>query len=145
MKAWISGPTIAVGVIMGLLMAPLAPFVSEVAGEWYDGMRPVISAQVRVVEVDEHRAVITMQAEKLRECEYVRLVAYTIDTDGVRRDATIRRIDAETRGITRGIGKYDLGRWEVYPRLGGRMVRIESVHDCDTRQVRTLLGQVELL
>jgi hypothetical protein len=144
-KAWISAPTIAAGVALGLLAAPLTPIVTESWRDWYDGLHPVIRAQVRVVSVDEHRAVINMQAEKLRECEYVRLVAYTIDMDGIRRDATVRRIDTETRGITRGVGKYDLGQWEVYPRLGGRMVRIESVHDCDGRQVRTLLGQVELL
>jgi hypothetical protein len=144
-KAWVSVPTIAAGVALGLLAAPLTPIVTETWRDWYDGMRPVITATVRVVDVDEHRALISMQAEKLRECDYVRLVAYTIDADGIRRDATIRRLDAEVRGITRGVGKYDLGKWEVYPRLGGRTVRVESVHDCDGRQVRTVLGQVELL
>jgi hypothetical protein len=130
---------------MGLFASPAVPFFSAMLGDWYDGLRPVITAQVRVVDVDEHRAVVHMRAQKLRECEFVRLVTYTIDVDGVRRDATIRRLDAEERGVTRGVGTYDLGKWEVYPRLGGRLVRIESVHDCDGRQVRTLLGQVELL
>jgi hypothetical protein len=145
-KDLITPSTLALGVVLGLLMAPVAPIMSDLAGDWYDGLRPVIVAKVRVVDVDDQRAVIHMEADKRRDCNFVRLVAYTIDADGVRRDAQIRRLDGgQMQGITRGVGKYDLGNWEVVPRLGGRMVRVESVHDCDTRQVRTLLGQVELL
>lgn len=145
MRDWISAPTIAIGVVFGLLAAPTVPYLSSVANAWYDELRPVITGYVRVIHVDEHHATISMRVEKHRECEYVRLVAYTIDADGVRRDATIRRVDGEESGKTRMVGEYDLGNWEIFPRLGGRMVRVESVHDCNGRQVRTILGQVELL
>ncbi len=145
MKAWVTPPTLAFGVILGVMAAPVAPVVAEAMSEWYDGLRPVIVGSVRVVTVDQHRAVISMKVDKRRECEYVRLVAYTIDADNVRRDATIRRMGESEGRVTRTVGVYELGEWEVYPRLGGRVVRVESVHDCDGRQVRTVLGQVELL
>lgn len=139
-------PTIIAGVFLGLVALPFGAAFVQFVQEKYDDTFPVLTGVVRITEFSQDHVVIDMLATKNRECDYVRLVAYTVTPSGVRFDARISRIGESEGGYTRTPGTYKLGKWMVQPRQQGTVgVRIEAIHSCGGRLVRSLVGETKIV
>lgn len=108
--------------------------------------RPVVVMHGRLVQRDAYSVWLHIAGAKLRACRYMGLTAYSVDAQGVRRDANIERSDGiESRGDTKPPGDYDLGVWRVWP-VGDEAVRalVSVEHDCAGVIVRSVIAEVAL-
>lgn len=136
--------TIAVGVLVGLLIAPAGQSWWLAALRYYDEIRPVVRMDGWVVSRAPDAVVVTFSGEKLRECVYLRLQAYAVTASGTLEDAYIRREDMEARGDTKPLGTFSIGYWRIWPVAGAKAVRVYVQHDCGGRLVQTRFGELPL-
>ena len=144
MRGWMHVPTIIVGIALGLLLVPLSGVWWDWALRTFDDRYPVVTGTLRLVSADEKRVLLSFSLQKHRDCEYVRMIAYTQNDWNVRSDARIRRVDSEEVGYSRPPGNYDLGLWEVVPRDAATSVHVEALHECGGRLVKSDLGDIRL-
>jgi hypothetical protein len=108
----------------------------------FDRWYPVVTGNIEVVEQDARRVVIDMNVTKHRDCMFVRLVGYSVDHDGTSNDARVMRIGEPETGFTRAPGVYALGLWEIAPKsANAARVKVEAIHSCGVRLVRSLVGE----
>jgi len=143
-KEWFHPPTILLGVLVGLLLVPLSGYWWDWVQSEYDRRFPVVEGKLRLVGSDAERILITFQLTKNRDCQYLRMIAYTTDDWGTRTDARIRRIDGEEVDYSRPRGNYSLGTWEVAPRHQATGLHVEALHECGGRIVKSNLGDLRL-
>lgn len=107
---------------------------------------PVVSMSGRLVQRDVDSVLVHIAGSKLRECKFLGLTAYSIATNGVRRDANIERADGiKERGVTKEPGAYDIGVWRVWPVGGDAVSALVSVeHDCGGVTIRSVIAEVTL-
>lgn len=137
--------TIALAACLGFLVAPIGRSGWDVLLGYYDAARPIVRMQADVLSRDGNAITVALAGEKLRNCAFVRLHAYSAGMDGVMQSVYIRRKDIAENGQTRPIGKYDFGDWLIWPIDGTSKVVIYSQHDCDGRLVQTRLATLEVL
>lgn len=140
---------IAAAVVVGFaLLPPMSKHYqdwAEAAAIRREQGQPVVQMQGRVVERGQGFVVVHMTGRKLRECRYVGLTAYTINPQGVRFDASIRRDDLPETGDTKPPGTYDIGRWRIWPtHADSRSLLVFADHLCNQIQVRSLVAEVPL-
>ena len=108
--------------------------------------RPVVIMHGRLIQRDAYSVWLHIAGAKIRACRYMGLTAYSMDAQGVRRDANIERADGiEVRGATKEPGDYDLGVWRVRP-VGDEATRalVSVEHDCAGVIVRSVIAEVAL-
>lgn len=144
-------PLLMLGVLLvSLLIAVFVPpIVSEVIRAQevaYNRDNPPVKMAGILVGQTEDQAYIWITGAKVRDCQYLRIVAYSVATDGTRRDAFIHRISAPESGDTKQPGRtYDIGIWAITPIQGAERVQAETRHLCnDTHEVRSLVADVRL-
>ena len=140
---------VAAAIVCGFALLPpmskhYRDWAETVAIQREQGM-PVLQMAGRVVDRGQGYVVVHITGRKLRECRYAGLTAYTIDPQGVRFDAAIRREDLPQTGSTRPPGDYDIGRWRIWPtHADSRAVLVFADHLCAGVQVRSLVAEVPL-
>lgn len=140
----------AAAILVGFALLPIAQREYEA---WADARqaaqqqaRPVVAMHGRFVQRDDHSVWVHISGTKLRQCRYLGLTAYSIDGQGVRRDANIERADGiQIRGDTKEPGDYDLGVWRIWPVQDSAVRAMVSVeHDCMGVTVRSVIAEVVL-
>ena len=129
----------------GILFAPLiVTGYHTVATEWND-WRPVVRMTGTVVDRTNESVTIHVAGEKLRECTYVGMTAYSRGADGLLHDAYRQRIDRPEGQFTRPKGTFDIGFWRIWP-LGADAVSVVmfAKHECDGHVVVSKLAEVQL-
>lgn len=120
----------------------IAPLLLEARQARLDS-QPVVIMQGQIVSRDSSSVTIHLWGEKLRACTYVSVNAYTRH-NGVMKDAFTKRLEAPHAGVTKPLGRFDIGNWLVWPIDGVSKVLIYSQHDCSGRVVITKIAEVDL-
>ena len=139
--------TLALAALVGSLVPAAIPRIGESALDWYDYAFPVLAMEGKLVDIAADSLVVHIKGKKLRglECRYIELQAYNVDSNGVRHDASIDRIDRPETGVTKPAGIYDIGFWRIYPRKqGATSIQVYSAHQCGDRKVYTKISDVKL-
>lgn len=134
--------TVAVGLVIGFMLAPVGQAWWVVAQSHYDEAYPVVRMQAKVVKRDDDSVFVRIHGEKLRACRYVRLQAYAVGDDGFADDVYARRIDMPEKGDNKPLGKFDIGTWQFWPIIGVAVITIYVTHACDGRIVSTKIAEV---
>lgn len=133
------------GLLAGLvLLVPMAQSVSQQALLTWDRLNPVVSMSGMLVQSSADEVVLSISGVKHRDCQYLRITAYTEWADGSMRDAYISRIDMPEKGETKPKGNFHIGSWRVWPRAGGVRVLAYVHHLCGSRMVTTKVADVPL-
>ena len=103
----------------------------------FDHYLPVVRTYGEIVEKSSDSVIVGLVGEKLRECRYSGLQAYSRMPDGTLRDASIKRVDKLATGVTRPVGKFDMGQWDVRPTTGAVSVVIFVQHSCRANDLRS--------
>ena len=103
----------------------------------FDRYLPVVRAQGVLLSQAADSVVIALSGKKLRECRYAGLQAYSRMPDGTMRDASIKRIDQPAGGLTRPVGKFDMGQWDIRPTDGAAAVVVFVQHSCRANDLRS--------
>lgn len=144
------GWPVAAAILVGFALLPIAQREYEA---WADARqaaqqqaRPVVSMHGTLVQRDDVSVWVHIAGTKLRACGYLGLTAYSIDGQGVRRDANIERADGvQVRGASKDPGAYDLGVWRIWPVQDSAVRALVSVeHDCMGVIVRSVIAEVVL-
>lgn len=141
---WRMWPTMLVGAISGLALIPVGDWAAHVARDAYDAAHPVVVAQGVVVGRDGESVTIAVVGEKLRNCQYIAVAAYTTGDDGLLRSAYVMRVDQPSTGATRPIGKQSFGEWRIWPTDKTKRVEIWLSHQCDGRIIRSKVADMPL-
>ena len=111
----------------------------------FDRYLPVVRAQGALLSHDSNSVVLALSGQKLRECRYAGVQAYSRMPDGTLRDATIKRIDQPAGGLTRPVGTFDMGQWDIRPTDGAAAVVVFVQHSCRADDLRsTLMADVSI-
>lgn len=129
---------------IGMLMAPAGQSWWRSAATAYDEARPVLQMTATVTEVTEDTAVLAITGEKLRNCRYIRMQAFTRTPDGVLTDIGLMRIDQDELARSKPLGMHNFGKWKVWPIKGSRKLVIYSQHDCHDRLVTTKVIDMDI-
>ena len=135
--------TLVVSLVFALLV-----LVPASTGLWAEGLKafdrayPVVEMSGTLLRATDNEVVVSIAGRKLRDCQYLRITAYAVGSDGVMRDAYIERVDHPEKGETKPIGAYDIGAWRVWPTHGAAAVRVYVHHVCGSRLVTTLIADV---
>jgi hypothetical protein len=135
---------VVVGCLVGLMAAPAGVWVYEEARATYDRLNPVVSMSGVLVETTGQTVRIGIRGSKHRDCMYLRMVSYGVDSKGTRHDMHMARLSMAEVGDSKPVGNYDLGIWELVPRGDAKRVQVDVVHLCGSRTVRTMIADVAL-
>lgn len=137
--------TVAIGVLLGFLIAPAGNGLLAVALDAYDANRPVVMIVGSTVVGRESDAVmVDMKVKKMRDCTYIRLQAFGSRKDGPLSDAYIRRVDRTEDGSNKPRGTFSIGIWRIWPIDDASSVIVYAQHDCWGRIVQTKLTEIAL-
>lgn len=138
-------PSMAIGVLAGLVLVPMTDLSVTALREWHDRRNPVIVVtSASVIERTEDSITIALVGEKKRECWYVGVSAFSFLPNLPQRDAYIMRIDMPASGATRPLGLQDMGTWRIWPTTGARRIETWITHQCEGRLVRSLMAGIDL-
>ena len=135
---------IATGVVLGLMLSPAIGVFTELVFDAFDDAYPVLVMRGEVRSVSQDEVILQISGEKKRSCQFLRISAYTRDAVGNMQSANIKRIGVQELGITRPIGKADIGTWRIWPRDGASGVLVFVTHNCSDRTVTTKVADVVL-
>ena len=136
---------VAIGVVIGLVIAALAPLATEVFWDRYDQWNPVIEANAQVTEITPEGVTVHLTGVKHRQCLYVGLSALNPAHNGdIPPRVFIQRVDTPETGETRPLGPLDMGLWRLWPTQGVRHIEIYAQHVCSGRIVVTPVARVDL-
>ena len=111
----------------------------------WDHFSPVVIARGELVAREPDNVVIRLAGEKKRECRYAGIQAYSKMPDDTLRDASIRRVDQMANDLTRPIGKFEMGVWDIRPTTGATAVEVYVQHSCRAGDLRsTKMAAVKL-
>ena len=136
--------SILAGLLLGLLGGHLINGLVDMLNEQYDDWRPVVKITGKRVSAEGNAVLIHMAGAKLRNCEYLRVSAFTADVSGSMRDAHIGREARRETGETKPLGSFDLGVWRLWPTDGALRAIVYISHQCGDRIVRTKIADVAL-
>ena len=132
------------GMVFVMLMLPLSQSLYLSAARMFDDRFPVVDMDGTLIAAAAEEVTITIGGTKNRDCEYLRLQAYTVNANGTLGDASVARIDRFERGDTKPTGKYSIGSWRIWPRGDAVRVIVYANHLCGTRVVQTKIADVAL-
>ena len=136
--------SILLGLILGLFGGQVLSGMADVLTEQYDALRPVVKISGERVGADDNAVLIHMVGDKLRDCNYLRVTAFTADGSGRMRDAYINREARRETGETKPRGSFDFGTWRLWPTDGALRAIVYISHQCGGRIVRTKIADVAL-
>jgi len=116
-------------------------------GSWwaFDAFVPVVRWQGELVSRDADGVVVRLSGAKLRECKYINIMAYSRTAAGLNRDTVIHRVDMPAQSLTKPLGTFDMGFWDIRPVKGASSVVVYVQHACDADDLRTTkLAEVKL-
>lgn len=128
------------GGIAAMVAAPLLFYSAGTLLDWYDAANPVAQVKVASLERVPPDAVrMSLYVTRLRDCETLRMTAFTGSSDAdMHMATTVRREDGA------GVVSYPVGitvlsqPWLISPVVGPRL-KFLGQYDCDTRVVRQVL------
>lgn len=136
--------TIAFSVLLGVILSSSATsYLVSSYKAWYDDTHPVVVMSGVLVSKTKVEATIHVGGEKLRDCRFVSLHAYS-RKGGTLTDAYKERINLLEDSSSKPKGTHDLGRYRIWPLLGADTVIMRVLHDCDGRFITTQIAEVKL-
>ena len=126
-------------IVIGLVLGVFAGFASIPVYQWgadaYDAEFHVLTMKAEVVALSADKVTIHAAGEKRRDCQYLRLYAYTVHTSGQLHDANIMRVDLPEDRDSKPLGSFDFGYWTIWPAGDSIGVQVFSEHLCAGRKV----------
>ena len=136
--------TIAVTLVIGVFLSSSATdYALSMYRDWYDDTHPVVRMSGTLVERNSSTATIRIKGEKLRQCRFVSLHAYTRKKD-VMSDAYKERLGRIEDGANKQVGQHDLGNWTIWPLDDADTVVMTVMHDCSGRLVTAHIAEVAI-
>ena len=132
------------GAMFVLLMLPLSQSIYLTAARMFDDRFPVVEMSGALISATDGEVILSIGGTKNRDCEYLRLQAYTVNANGTLGDASVSRIDRFERGDTKPKGRYSIGSWRIWPRGDAVRVIVYANHLCGARVVQTKIAEVAL-
>lgn len=139
-KHWGDIATVFLGGLTALVLFPLTVESMYWLRGWYDEHNPVATARLTMVErVDKETLRMQFMVTRHRECDVVRMVAFTGQDEQTMQGATtMRREDSETP-ISYPVGMTVLSQpWILRP-VYGQHLWVYGYYDCHERIVKTPL------
>ena len=145
-KLWLSNPLlIGISMLIGSIVALLAPVTLEGVRDEYDRSHPVWEAEsTTLVRRDGATATVRIIGTKARDCDLLRTWAQALYGDQPATDAVVQRTGGRAIGyINRPLGRQDIGEFIVAPipeDAHGLVIHVE--HTCGGRVVLSTLGRL---
>ena len=137
-------PSILVGALLGLISVPIADWLSHTMRDVYDSGHPVVVGSADILLRGKDDVQVLLVGEKLRDCAYVGISAYSVSRDGELQSVYVLRADQPQSGATRPLGRHSFGVWRMWPIAGTDRIDVWLTHDCSGRIVRGKLAEVRL-
>ena len=137
---WTIVATLLIGIF---LSSSTTDYVLSAYRTWYDDTHPVVIMTGTLVARTGSSATIHIKGEKLRQCRFVSLHAYT-EKDGDLIDAYKERIGRIEDGSSKHVGKHDLGNWLIWPIGDADKVVMTVMHDCQGRLIAAQIAEVAI-
>jgi len=136
--------TIVSTLLLGIFLSSSATdYVLSLYRTWYDDTHPVVVMTGTLVSRTGSSATIHIKGEKLRQCRFVSLHAYT-EKDGELIDAYKERLGRIEDGSSKQVGKHDLGNWLVWPTNNADKIVMTVMHDCQGRLIAAQIAEVPI-
>ena len=136
--------SIMLGLYLGLVGGQVLTGLSGLVVEHYDDWRPVVKITGERVGAESNAVLLRLRGTKHRECEYLRLTAFTSDAGGRLTAAYINRESKKELGETLPRGTYEFGTWRLWPIDSALRAVVYISHQCGDRIVRTKVADVAL-
>lgn len=135
--------TITVTLVIGIfLSSSLTDYILYTYRMWWDATHPVVVTSGTLVTRTETIATIHIKGEKMRDCTFIALHAYT-RKNGTLSTANKERFELITEGPSnKPLGKYDAGKWKIWPLGDADTVLMSVMHNCDGRIITTKIAEV---
>jgi len=139
-------PSMIVGALLGLLFVPLADWLSHIARNSYDTGHPVVVGRADILKrgIATDDVQVLLSGEKLRDCDYIGISAYSVSPDDELHSVYMLRADQPSTGATRPVGRHSFGVWRLWPIIGTDRIVIWATHTCSGRIVRSKFAEVKL-
>lgn len=136
--------TIVGTLLIGIFLSSSATdYVLATYRTWYDDTHPVVVMAGTLIARTGSSATIHIKGEKLRQCRFVSLHAYT-EKDGDLIDAYKERIGRIEDGSSKQVGKHDLGNWLIWPIGDADKIVMTVMHDCQGRLIAAQIAEVAI-
>ena len=127
--------TVAAGVAMGVIIAPLVGLTEDVAEGIYDKAFPVIDARAEIINKAPSGWLVLMHSEKHRDCRLLEVQAYDVaPSKEVQRLHFAREDGQQPKQMPPG--NFRSSNYIVLPPPKHQLV-ISFMHECSGRTVRT--------
>jgi len=140
-QAWV---TVVVGVLAGMLLAPLALLSSDHVAAYWDRTHPVATGTTKLLMRDGDAVEYELTVNKIRTCEFVRITPYAVAADGQRQALNTQRLDRPERVISHPPGPVFAGRWRAWPTDGTKRIEVVISYLCGDRLNFARVGQIDL-
>jgi hypothetical protein len=140
-QAWI---TAALGVLFGMLLVPLVLLSSDNVARYWDRTHPVATGTAVLLLREPDAIEYEIHVNKLRACEFVRIVPYAVAADGQRLPLNTQRLDRPERVLSHPPGPIYAGRWRAWPMDGALRVEIVISYLCGDRLNFASVGTLDL-
>jgi hypothetical protein len=127
--------TIVLGLVLGVLAGFATIPIYQFGMDSYDSEFHVLTMTAKVIAANADKVTIHATGEKRRECQYLRLYAYTVHDAGILHDANIQRVDLPEDRDSKPLGSFDFGFWAIWPREDAVGIQVFSEHLCSGRKV----------
>ena len=136
--------TIVATLLIGIFLSSSATdYVLATYRTWYDDTHPVVIMTGTMVSRTGSSATIHIKGEKLRQCRFVSLHAYT-EKDGDLIDVYKERIGRIEDGSNKQVGRHDLGNWLIWPIGDADKIVMTVMHDCQGRLIAAQIAEVAI-
>lgn len=137
---WTILTTLAIGIF---LSSSATDYALTSYRAWYDDTHPVVVMSGTLVERSPSTATIHIKGDKLRNCRFVSLHAYT-RKQNVLSDAYKQRLGRIEDGSNKLVGQHDLGEWMIWPLEDADTVVMTVMHDCGGRLITAHIAEVAI-
>ena len=117
-------------IVFALIFVLLAQWVGPVVGRAWNASSPVVNFTYSIVAQTDYSVTVNIAGDKLRDCDYVSVMALVGGENSTKRDINIMRVDKPSTGSSRPVGPYNLGDWKMWPVINGEIPSIILQHNC---------------
>jgi len=137
--------TIGLSILAGLFLSGGFTYLGALGLDLYDAANPVLELNGTIKSLDNDSIVVHAEGEKVRNCQYIRLQAYTLHADGRLHDAQIERVDQHEDHDHKVKGAFDFGTWRIWPKGDAVGLQVFSQHLCSNRMVMSKIFDMKLI
>jgi hypothetical protein len=138
---WVS---VVIGILSGLLVVPLAIFLTNKAQEYLDAAHPIATGVAELIDREKESLTARITIQKLEEGSYLKIAAYDATVLDAKIPLYMERLDRVAEGTTHPVNTVTTGIWRVWPTEKTKKVEFYVNYKVDNRVVPVFVGKITL-